>query len=162
TKHGALIAPDATVIQVDRDEEAIGAFRRVDIGVVADARETAELLVAALGGGAAPPASTPPAAPRPPGGPAGASPRAAGRGRAELAAEIAAGRWRDEPYEESRDWLDPRTLSIALDEMLPEERIVCVDSGAFMGYPAMYMGVPDAGGFVFPQAFQCVGLGLGC
>ena len=36
-----------------------------------------------------------------------------------------------------------------------------VDSGAFMGYPSMYLRVPDAPGFVFPQAFQCVGLGLG-
>ena len=30
-----------------------------------------------------------------------------------------------------------------------------------MGWPAMYLRVPDAQGFVFPQAFQCVGLGLG-
>ena len=36
-----------------------------------------------------------------------------------------------------------------------------MDSGAFMGYPAMYLQVPDAQGFVFPQAFQCVGLALG-
>ena len=36
-----------------------------------------------------------------------------------------------------------------------------VDSGAFMGWPSMYLGVPDAAGFVFPQAFQCVGLALG-
>src|SRR6201999_1441664 len=78
----------------------------------------------------------------------------------ELAAEIAARRWRDEPYEESKGWVDPRTLSIALDEILPLERTVTVDSGAFMGWPAMYLRVPDERGFVFPQAFQCVGLGL--
>ena len=30
-----------------------------------------------------------------------------------------------------------------------------------MGWPSMYLRVPDAAGFVFPQAFQCVGLGLG-
>ena len=36
-----------------------------------------------------------------------------------------------------------------------------VDSGHFMGWPSMYLRVPDAAGFVFPQAFQCVGLGLG-
>ena len=30
-----------------------------------------------------------------------------------------------------------------------------------MGYPSMYLRVPDAQGFVFPQAFQCVGLALG-
>jgi thiamine pyrophosphate-dependent acetolactate synthase large subunit-like protein len=38
---------------------------------------------------------------------------------------------------------------------------VVVDSGAFMGWPSMYLRVPDEHGFVFPQAFQCVGLGLG-
>jgi len=78
-----------------------------------------------------------------------------------LAAEIAGGAWRDVPYEPSRDWLDPRDLSIALDDLLPPERTVVVDSGAFMGYPSMYLRVPDAQGFVFPQAFQCVGLALG-
>jgi thiamine pyrophosphate-dependent acetolactate synthase large subunit-like protein len=78
-----------------------------------------------------------------------------------LREEIAGGHWRDEPFEPSRNWLDPRTLSIALDEMLPRERTVVVDSGAFMGYPSMYLDVPDAQGFVFPQAFQCVGLALG-
>jgi thiamine pyrophosphate-dependent acetolactate synthase large subunit-like protein len=45
--------------------------------------------------------------------------------------------------------------------MLPEERTVVVDSGHFMGWPSMYLRVPDAAGFVFPQAFQCVGLALG-
>ena len=35
-------------IQVDRDEEAIGAHRPVDLGVVGDARATAEALIAAL------------------------------------------------------------------------------------------------------------------
>ena len=45
--------------------------------------------------------------------------------------------------------------------MLPLERTVVVDSGHFMGWPSMYLRVPDAQGFVFPQAFQCVGLGLG-
>src|SRR5207248_6194281 len=39
--------------------------------------------------------------------------------------------------------------------------MVVVDSGAFMGWPSMYLRVPDAAGFVFPQAFQCVGLALG-
>lgn len=161
TRHGALVGPDTVLIQVDRDEEAIGAHRRVDLGVVGDARLVAEELVAALTagiegggiGGLAAGAS----------GAAGALPRDFGavRRSVALAAEIAAGRWRDEPYEESRDWLDPRTLSIALDDLLPAERTVVVDSGAFMGYPSMYLQVPDAQGFVFPQAFQCVGLGLG-
>jgi thiamine pyrophosphate-dependent acetolactate synthase large subunit-like protein len=143
TRHGALMS-GATVIQVDRDEEAIGAHRPVDLGVVGDARETAEALVTALSG-------------HDPGDVLDGGARRS----VALAAEVAAGAWRDEPYEPSRNWLDPRALSVALDEMLPDERTVVVDSGAFMGYPSMYLRVPDAQGFVFPQAFQCVGLGLG-
>ena len=45
-------------------------------------------------------------------------------------------------------------------ELLPVERTVAIDSGHFMGYPAMYLRVPDERGFVFTQAFQAVGLGL--
>ena len=56
--------------------------------------------------------------------------------------------------------IDPRTLSIALDDMLPAERTVGVDSGNFMGYPSMYLSVPDEAGFCFTQAYQSVGLGL--
>jgi thiamine pyrophosphate-dependent acetolactate synthase large subunit-like protein len=142
TGHGNLLAPDAAVVQVDLDEEAIGAHRPVTLGVVGDAAATAEALVAAL---------------------AGRAPAGAGRRTPELAAQIAARRWRDEPYDESATAgvLDPRTLSIALDDLLPMERTVVVDSGAFMGWPSMYLRVPDAAGFVFPQAFQCVGLALG-
>ena len=56
--------------------------------------------------------------------------------------------------------IDPRTLSIALDDLLPAERTVAVDSGNFMGYPSMYLSVPDEAGFCFTQAFQSIGLGL--
>jgi thiamine pyrophosphate-dependent acetolactate synthase large subunit-like protein len=37
---------------------------------------------------------------------------------------------------------------------------VAIDSGHFMGWPAMYLSVPDATGFVFTQAYQSIGLGL--
>ena len=47
TRHGALVA-NATLVQVDRDADAIGAHRPVDHGLVGDARETAEALIAAL------------------------------------------------------------------------------------------------------------------
>jgi thiamine pyrophosphate-dependent acetolactate synthase large subunit-like protein len=138
TKHGALPGPGATVVQVDLDTDAIAAHRPVDLGIVGDAAATADALVAALA-------------------------RGAGWRTPDMAAEIAAHRWRDEPYETSGapGVLDPRTLSIALDDLLPLDRTVVVDSGAFMGWPSMYLRVPDAAGFVFPQAFQCVGLALG-
>jgi thiamine pyrophosphate-dependent acetolactate synthase large subunit-like protein len=142
TRHGALLDAGATVAQVDLDEEAIGAHRPVALGVLGDARATAEALLAELDARAAAP------------GP---------RRTPELAERIAAHRWRDVPYAESagEGVVDPRTLSIALDDLLPLERTVVVDSGAFMGWPSMYLRVPDAAGFVFPQAFQCVGLALG-
>jgi thiamine pyrophosphate-dependent acetolactate synthase large subunit-like protein len=38
--------------------------------------------------------------------------------------------------------------------------VVAVDSGNFMGYPSMFLDVPDEFGFCFTQAFQSVGLGL--
>jgi thiamine pyrophosphate-dependent acetolactate synthase large subunit-like protein len=138
TRHGTLPGPDATVVQVDLDADAIGGHRPVDIGIVGDAALTARALLDATTGGA-------------------------GQRTRALAAEIATHRWRDEPFEASTTTgvLDPRTLSIALDDLLPAQRTVSVDSGAFMGWPSMYLEVPDAAGFVFPQAFQCVGLALG-
>ena len=37
---------------------------------------------------------------------------------------------------------------------------MAVDSGNFMGYPAMFLDIPDQHGFCFTQAFQSIGLGL--
>jgi thiamine pyrophosphate-dependent acetolactate synthase large subunit-like protein len=151
TRHGTLVGRDARVIQVDLDAAAIGAHRPVDSGVIGDAAATAHALLEALGHDATRPAEAVIAA------------RAPGRRSPALADEIATHGWGDEPYAETTaaGRIDPRTLSIALDDLLPQERTVVVDSGHFMGWPSMYLRVPDAAGFVFPQAFQCVGLGLG-
>lgn len=142
TKHGALIAPDAGVVQVDLDEEAIGARRPVDVGVVADSAEAAAGLLDELRRRGA-------------GGQGFRSP--------ELADRIARGRWRDQPYQDAstESTIDPRTLTIALDDLLPADRALAVDSGHFMGWPVMYLQVRDARAFVFNQAYQSIGLGLG-
>jgi thiamine pyrophosphate-dependent acetolactate synthase large subunit-like protein len=81
----------------------------------------------------------------------------------EVAAEIAARTWHHEPYEDTgtREWIDPRTLSRTLEELLPAEKAVAVDSGHFMGYPSMFLSVPDARAWLFVNGFQSVGLGLG-
>jgi thiamine pyrophosphate-dependent acetolactate synthase large subunit-like protein len=141
-RHGTLVGAAATVAQVDLDGEALGAHRPVDIGLVGDVAETARAVTAEL---------------------AARDFSAAGYRSAALADRLARElRWRDVPYEDDSDGerVDPRTLSIALDELLPPERTVAVDSGNFMGYPAMYLSVPDADGLVFTQAFQSIGLGL--
>ena len=38
---------------------------------------------------------------------------------------------------------------------------MAVDSGHFLGYPSMYLDVPDARAWLFANGFQAVGLGLG-
>jgi thiamine pyrophosphate-dependent acetolactate synthase large subunit-like protein len=140
TRHGRLIGPHATVVQVDLDADAIGANRPVDLGVLGDAGATAAAVAQEL------------------------DPAPGYREDAELAGRIEReGRWRDVSYVDGggAGTIDPRTLTIALDDLLPAQRVVAVDSGNFMGHPSMYLSVPDEGGFCFTQAFQSVGLGLG-
>jgi acetolactate synthase I/II/III large subunit len=149
-RHGHLIGPDATVVQVDHERAALGAHRPVDLAVLGDCAATAEAAEVALAKMADQENGAP-------------GPDAAGYRTAEVAARIAAeGRWRDVPYEDDGDagHIDPRTLSIVLDDLLPAERVVAIDSGNFMGYPSMFLSVPDADGFTFTQAYQSIGLGL--
>jgi thiamine pyrophosphate-dependent acetolactate synthase large subunit-like protein len=139
TANGALLAPAATVVQVDLDDDAHSD--RADLRVTGDARALAEMLDAEL---------------------RRRGHRANGFRDDGLRERIAARRWRDEPFDDASSprHIDPRALSIALDDLLPGERTVVVDSGHFMGFPAMYLAVPDPPGFVFTQSFQSIGLGL--
>jgi len=138
-RHGRLVGPEARLAQVDVEAAALGLHRPVGLGVVGDSASTAAATLAAVDHGL--------------------------RGyrsealRKRIAAQV---RWRDVPYEDwgSADVIDPRTLTIALDDLLPAERVVAVDSGNFMGYPSMFLSVPDEYGFCFTQAFQSIGLGL--
>ncbi len=141
TRHGRLVGPGAKVVQVDVDADAIGGHLRADAGIVGDTRATARALRAEL--------------------------KARGRHRQgwrspELAERIARGAWVHQPYEEVRaaDRIDPRTLSIALERVLPAERTLVVDSGHFMGWAPMYLSISPDRGFIFTQAFQSIGLGL--
>ncbi|GAA3418698.1 thiamine pyrophosphate-binding protein [Streptosporangium vulgare] len=147
TRHGALIGPGTEVVQIDLDEESVAVHQRVSLGLVGDVPEVAAAVADALR----------PAGSRP------SNPVPRGYRTPALADRIAAERaWRNVPYEdESGDGrIDPRTLTIALDDLLPDERVVATDSGNFMGFPAMFLDVPDENGFCFTQGFQAVGLGL--
>lgn len=140
TRHGKLIPDGTTVVQVDLDPAALGTNRPVDLGVAGDVTLVAEAVAVRLG-----------------------EVRATGWRTPEVAGRIAAeGRWREVPYvdESGAGRIDPRTFSIALDDLLPAARTVAVDSGNFMGYPSMYLSVPDSAGFCFTQAYQSIGLGL--
>lgn len=140
-RHGSLINPDAVVAQVDLDPEAPGRHRPVDLAVVGDSAVTAQLLGTAL--------ATQPRSERYRTEPV----------RRRIAGE---GRWRQVPYVDlsGPDRIDPRTLSILLDDLLDRDRVVAVDSGNFLGYPTMFLDVLDENSLCFAQAFQSVGLGL--
>ncbi len=141
TRHGRLLGPGATVAQVDVDAGALGAHHRVDLAVLGDVAQTARDLLVELERRDHPPA---------------------GWRSDRLQARIAAGRWRNELYDDAGadGRIDPRSLSRALDDLLPPDRTLAVDSGHFMGWAPMYLRVPRDAGFVFTQGFQSVGLGL--
>jgi thiamine pyrophosphate-dependent acetolactate synthase large subunit-like protein len=142
TRHGTLIGDDATIIQVDANPGALGVHHRVDLGIPSDVSTAARALITELDR---------------------RGQRAEGYRTPAIAKRVAEeGRWRGVPFQPEAEpgRIDPRTLTIALDDLLPAERTVATDSGNFMGYPAMFLEVPDEHGFVFTQAFQSVGLGL--
>lgn len=142
TKHGSLFDAEATTIQVDLEPAAIGAHRPAQLGLLGDAHATAQALTEAL---------------------YARNHINTGFRTPENHTAIATRTWDNEAYEDAGTdrYIDPRTLSIALNELLPPDRVVAVDSGHFTGYPSMYLDVPDARSWIFANGFQAVGLGLG-
>jgi thiamine pyrophosphate-dependent acetolactate synthase large subunit-like protein len=141
TKHGRLIGAETTVVQVDDDEPSLGANQPIALGVHGDVGETVVAVARVLE----------------------PEPRRTGYRTPELAARISTeSRWNDVATGDlsTDSTIDPRLLSRILDDLLPRERVVAVDSGNFMGYPAAYLSVPDPAGFCFTQSFQSIGLGL--
>src|SRR5690606_29016032 len=118
----------------------LGAHHRVDQVVLGDVAATAAAVTRAVAE-------------------AGESDAAHG---ADLVAR-AARRWIDEPYDDTSGEarIDPRTFTIELNRRLPEARTVVCDSGHFLTWPARLVDVPDPPGWVFTQAFQSIGPGLG-
>jgi len=142
TAHGRLITDSTTLVQVDLDPVAIERNRPVCLGIVGDVAGTADAAARRLAeqGYHDTGYRTPDVGKR-------------------IGAEVL---WRDVAYDDlgTADAIDPRTLSITLDDLIPTDRVLGVDSGNFMGYPSMYLTVPDENSFSFTQAFQSIGLGL--
>lgn len=139
-RHGRLLDRRAAIVQVDSEASALGKQYDITLGLVGDARATAEALLQSLDGRSTCSTWRTP----------------------EIREAIRTSAWRHVPYQDASDseHIDPRTLTIALDRMLPQDRIIATDSGHFMGFPIMYLTATDATGFVFTQAFQSIGLGL--
>jgi len=141
TRHGGLFGDSATIVANDLRAEALGAFHRIDIGIVGDVRSTVERLLELIG-----PAATAVIGHR------------TGDAQGVLEEDREA---RLHPIGTGGSGLDPRQVLAAIDAKLPLERTVVTDSGHFLGFPARHLRVPDERGWVFAQAFQSVGLGLG-
>lgn len=141
-RHGSLIGQDARVVQIDDTASALGTHRPVDLGIHGDCASTATDVLTELTRNTM---------------------VRTGYRTPEVSTELSARRWWNDT--ETADLstsatIDPRPFTKALDDMLPAERVVAIDSGNFMGYPSTYLRVPDHMGFCFTQAFQSIGLGL--
>lgn len=140
TMHGRLI-DRGKVIQVDVDPTAIGVNGSVRLGLAGDAARTAAAIVHELERRGFTPAETWPS-----------------RSRDEIRRYVAA----DDLQPVIADGLvDPRSLVVEIDRLLPLERTVTYDSGHHHWWPTPYVRVPDEKGFVAAQGFQSVGVALG-
>jgi thiamine pyrophosphate-dependent acetolactate synthase large subunit-like protein len=142
TKRGKLIAPGAVVAQIDVEAGKLGYQMPVEIAVQADAQVAALAILAELDRRAT-------------------GPRA-GRRNAEMHRRIEEGDNHNAPYQDtsSARCIDPRTLSKAVDALLPKERAVASDSGHFCGWVPRFLRVPNARASCLSHSFQSVGLGL--
>ena len=132
--------PPVPLIQVDVSRANIGRYSDADFAVVGDAKLAAEGILAAL----------------PPGSNA-EKPFRSEQVRGMLAA-----------YDIDTDFqpantprtMDMRSLGVALNTLLPEQRTIVYDAGNFLGI-LPYLSVPGPGHFKMTSEFASIGLGFG-
>jgi thiamine pyrophosphate-dependent acetolactate synthase large subunit-like protein len=132
--------PKVPLIQVDAQRGNIGRWHPADVAVVGDARLAAEALLAAL-----------------PTGSNAERPFRSEETRAFLRGfDIA----RDFQPADTARTIDPRTLGVALEKLLPPRRNLVYDAGNFLGI-VPYLSVPGPGHFKLTSDFASIGLGFG-
>jgi thiamine pyrophosphate-dependent acetolactate synthase large subunit-like protein len=137
---GTAFGPGAKIIQVDVAPKPTNA--RVDVHVPGDASEVLDELLAL----------TPKLMPK-------LAPPAGDRQWLERARTAQPHRAGDELATDGM--LDPSALSVALDEILPAQRLVVQDGGHFSGWAPMFWQVGAPAHFhMVGTAFQSIGLGL--
>jgi thiamine pyrophosphate-dependent acetolactate synthase large subunit-like protein len=143
TKRGKLIAPGAVVAQIDVEAAKLGYQMPIHHAVHGDAKATAEALSAELGR-------------------RGVTSPQSGRRTDTVRARIRCGDNHHNPYRDQSNarFIDPRTLSKAVDAILPTDRVVASDSGHFCGWVPRYLRVPSPRASCLSHSFQSVGLGL--
>lgn len=142
TTYGRSIFPKkAHLIHIDRDEASLGKHLPVELGIRADARRFAEALLAGLE----------------------ARGHQATGFRSNSVAEAIAGY---DPRSEFKDqsangFIDPRTLMVELNAIVPRRRTVVVDAGLHLHYACTFLDVEDPQDFIFPVDSLAIGLGMG-
>jgi acetolactate synthase I/II/III large subunit len=132
--------PQVPLIHVDAVRSNIGRWLNADVGLVGDAHLVAKQLDAAL-----------------PERPAKAKPFHGETTRKLISAFDPV---QDFQAANTARTLDPRTLALELERLLPPDRNIVVDSGNFLGV-VPYLSVPDPGCFKMIGDFASIGLGLG-
>jgi acetolactate synthase I/II/III large subunit len=132
--------PKVPLIQVDASRGNIGRWHGADVAVVGDARLAAEALLAAL-----------------PTGTNAAQPFRSDETLGFLSKfDIA----RDFQPANTPRTVDPRSLGVALDKLLPPNRNLVYDAGNFLGI-VPYLSVPGPDHFKMTSDFASIGLGFG-
>ncbi|MCG2624914.1 thiamine pyrophosphate-dependent enzyme [Arthrobacter sp. I2-34] len=146
-RYGTLVSEDATVLQVD--SRTGQRHERTDRFLVADAGAALAALAAAFG-------TTPQENGRPDGGWRARQPMPAAPRMEDMGGD---GSVEDGLAPDGR--LNPRTMALALEGILPRERTFVQDGGHFIGWVPLMCSVPDARSHLFVgTAFQSIGLGF--
>ncbi|MGV9387252.1 thiamine pyrophosphate-binding protein [Nonomuraea sp. NPDC003707] len=144
TRYGTLLAEEADLVQIDINPAALGLHQSIDLGVAGDAERTAQAIQQVM--------------PSQQGGQR--TGQQTGFRTEPVRDRIAAqASWHDigyQPLLELDDRVDPRTVSMVLDTILPAERTLIAEPTAILGYPISYLRVPDADGCLLAP----LGLGL--
>ncbi len=141
TTYNNTLFPRARVIQVDASAEALGRFLDVDLGIAGDALQVAEALIAELEkrGHSAPGFRTP-----------------------EVRSTIASFVPESDHVDRSKpDLLDPRSLMLALNRLLPAGRILCIDGGQHARFAIRNLQVVQPRNFMQAVEAGSIGLAMG-
>jgi thiamine pyrophosphate-dependent acetolactate synthase large subunit-like protein len=132
--------PKVPLVQVDTDRSHIGRWHPTDVAVVGDARLAAEALLQAM--------------------PAGSNAERPFRSDETLRFLKEFDIARDYQPADTARTVDPRSLGVALEKLLPANRNLVYDAGNFLGI-VPYLSVPGPGHFKMTSDFASIGLGFG-
>jgi thiamine pyrophosphate-dependent acetolactate synthase large subunit-like protein len=132
--------PKVPLVQVDTNRGHIGRWHPADVAVVGDARLAAEALLEAL--------------------PAGSNAERPFRSDETMRFLKEFDIGRDFQPANTPRTVDPRSLGVALEKLLPPNRNLVYDAGNFLGI-VPYLSVPGPGHFKLTSDFASIGLGFG-